>query len=53
MTALTRDTILPNGMKIFYLREEEVLTLYEQIQEYFRNGIELHEGDSRNISGMG
>lgn len=46
MTALTRETILPNGMKIFYLREEEVLTLYEQIQEYFRNGIELHEGDT-------
>lgn len=46
MTALTPETILPNGMKIFYLREEEVLTLYEQIQEYFRNGIELHEGDT-------
>ncbi|MBR8836509.1 MAG: FkbM family methyltransferase [Stigonema ocellatum SAG 48.90 = DSM 106950] len=46
MPTLIPETMLPNGMKIFYLREEEVPTLYEQIQEYFRNGIELHEGDT-------
>lgn len=46
MPTLIPETMLPNGMKIFYLQEEEVPTLYEQIQEYFRNGIELHEGDT-------
>ncbi|MEC4817443.1 MAG: FkbM family methyltransferase [Scytonema sp. PMC 1069.18] len=40
------ETILSNGMKIFCLRDKEVATLYEQIQEYIRNGIELHEGDT-------
>lgn len=40
------ETVLPNGMKIFYLQQDEVPMLYEQIQEYFRNGIELHEGDT-------
>lgn len=30
-------------MKIFYLNSEEVPTLYEQIQEYFRNEIQLHK----------
>jgi FkbM family methyltransferase len=39
------ETTLPNGTKIFHLRQEEVPILYEQIQEYFRNGVELHEGD--------
>ena len=46
MSALIPETILPNGMKVFCLREDEVPILYEQIQEYFRNGIELHEGDT-------
>jgi FkbM family methyltransferase len=46
MATLTTETILPNGMKIFCLREEEVLILYEQIQEYFKNGIKLREGDT-------
>jgi FkbM family methyltransferase len=40
------ETVLPNGMKIFCLQQDEVPMLYEQIQEYFRNGIELHEGDT-------
>jgi FkbM family methyltransferase len=40
------ETVLPNGMKIFYLQHDEVPMVYEQIQEYFRNGIELHEGDT-------
>ena len=46
METLIAETVLPNGMKIFCLREDEVLTLYEQIQDYFKNGIELHEGDT-------
>ncbi|MFN6515458.1 MAG: FkbM family methyltransferase [Nostoc sp. CreGUA01] len=46
MPDLITETVLPNGVKIFSLREEEVPILYEQIQEYFKNGIELHEGDT-------
>lgn len=46
MRTLFPETTLPNGMKIFYLRKEEVPILYEQIQEYFKNGIELYEGDT-------
>lgn len=46
MSTLIPETILPNGMKVFCLREDEVPILYEQIHEYFRNGIELHEGDT-------
>lgn len=42
---LMPETTLKNGMKVFCLREEEVTTLYEQIQEYFRNGIQIKEGD--------
>ena len=30
-------------MKIVCLNSEEVPTLYEHIQEYFRNGIQLHK----------
>jgi FkbM family methyltransferase len=46
MTTLIQETMLPNGLKIFCIREKEVPTLYQQINEYFRNGIELHEGDT-------
>jgi FkbM family methyltransferase len=46
MSNLTQETMLPNGLKIFCIREEEVPILYQQINEYFRNGIELHEGDT-------
>jgi len=46
MRTLIPETTLPNGMKIFYLRKEEVSIVYEQIQEYFKNGIELYEGDT-------
>jgi hypothetical protein len=46
MRTLIPETTLPNGMKIFCLRKEEVSILYEQIQEYFKNGIELYEGDT-------
>lgn len=37
--------MLKNGMKVFCIREEEAITLYGQIQEYFRNGIQIKEGD--------
>jgi FkbM family methyltransferase len=46
MTKLIPETTLKNGMRVFCLREEEVTTLYEQIQEYFRNGIQIKEGDT-------
>jgi FkbM family methyltransferase len=46
MPNLIHETILPNGIKIFCLQEDEVPILYEQIQEYFRNGIELYESDT-------
>ncbi|MHC5721175.1 MAG: FkbM family methyltransferase, partial [Nostoc sp.] len=40
------EITLTNGMRIFYLRKEEVSTLSKQVQHYFRNGIEVHEGDT-------
>jgi FkbM family methyltransferase len=40
------ETVLPNGIEIFCLQKDEVPILYEQIKEYFRNGIEFHEGDT-------
>jgi FkbM family methyltransferase len=46
MSTSFAETTLPNGMNIFCLQEEEVPILYEQIQEYCKNGIELHEGDT-------
>lgn len=38
------ETQLPNGMKIFCLQQKEVKILYEQVKEYVKYGIELHEG---------
>lgn len=38
--------MLPNGMKIFYQNKEEVEFLYEEMPLYFKNGIELQEGDT-------
>lgn len=46
MAALIPEILLPNGMKIFYLQENEVKFLYEQVQGYCKNGIQLHEGDT-------
>lgn len=46
MSNLISETVLPNGMKIFAINKEEALVLYEQVQEYFKNGIELHPGDT-------
>lgn len=40
------ETMLPNGMKIYYLQKDEASVLYEQVQEYLRHGIEVHEGDT-------
>ncbi len=37
---------LPNGMEIFCLRKDEVKLIYEEVQAYIKNGIELHEGDT-------
>lgn len=36
---------LPNKMKIFCLRKDEVKLIYKEVQAYVKNGIELHEGD--------
>lgn len=46
MPTLIPEIILPNGMQIFYLQEDEVKFLYEQVQGYCKNGIELHEGST-------
>ncbi len=46
MSNLIRETLLPNGMKVFYLVSREISVIYDEVQEYFRNGIELHEGDT-------
>ncbi|BAZ40752.1 methyltransferase FkbM family protein [Calothrix sp. NIES-4101] len=46
MTNLMSETKLPNGMKIFAINPEEALVLCEQVQEYFKNGIELYPGDT-------
>lgn len=43
---LIPETTLPNGMKIFYRHEDEVQFLYCEMPTYFKNGIELHEGDT-------
>lgn len=46
MCAKLKETILPNGMKAFCLRKEEVPLVYQQVQEYLKNGIELDRGDT-------
>lgn len=46
VSASIPEITLTNGMTIFYLRKEEVFTLSKQVQHYFRNGIEVHEGDT-------
>lgn len=43
---LIPEIVLPNGMKIYYLRKDEVKFLYQQVQGYCKNGIEVHEGDT-------
>lgn len=46
MPTLIPETMLPNGMQIFCVRPQEVPIIYGQIQEYFKYGIKLHEGDT-------
>lgn len=46
MCAKPKETVLPNGMTAFCLRKEEVLLLYQQVQEYLKNGIEVNRGDT-------
>jgi FkbM family methyltransferase len=46
MSALIPEIMLPNGMKIFYQNKEEVEFLYEEMPLYFKNGIDLYEGDT-------
>lgn len=43
---LIPEIVLPNGVKIYYLRKDEVKFLYQQVQSYCKNGIEVHEGDT-------
>lgn len=45
MPSKISETLLPNGMKVFCFKEEEASILYEQIQEYLKNGIKLNPGD--------
>src|SRR5262245_222589 len=37
---------LPNGMKIFCIRKGEARRGYKDVQNYFKNGIQLHRGDT-------
>ncbi|MBD2092465.1 FkbM family methyltransferase [Microcoleus sp. FACHB-1515] len=46
MCAKLKETVLPNGMTAFCLRKEEVPLVYQQVQEYLKNGIELNQGDT-------
>lgn len=40
------EILLPNNMEIFCSNKKEAYILYEQIQEYFKNGIKLQEGNT-------
>jgi FkbM family methyltransferase len=46
MKTLPPETTLPNGLRIFYLRKNEVRILYEQTQDYFRYEFDIKEGDT-------
>lgn len=46
MCAKPKEMVLPNGMTVFYLQKEEVPLVYQQVQEYLKNGIELERGDT-------
>lgn len=45
-TKFYKETKLPNEMKVFCLQENEVQLIYEEVQAYLKNGIELYEGDT-------
>jgi FkbM family methyltransferase len=40
-----KQVILPNKMKVYCSNKREARIVYEQVQEYLRNGIALKEGD--------
>jgi FkbM family methyltransferase len=44
MTTL-RQAKLPDGTRIFSIRPQEVVPIYQQVQEYCRHGIRVKEGD--------
>jgi FkbM family methyltransferase len=41
-----KETTLANGSKIVCLSEQEAKFSYQEVQDYFKHGIELHEGDT-------
>jgi FkbM family methyltransferase len=43
---MNRETQLPNGKKFYCISKIEANLVYDQIQEYFKHGIELHSGDT-------
>jgi FkbM family methyltransferase len=40
-----KEAELPDGTRVFAVRPKEVPVLYEQVQDYLRHGIEVHDGD--------
>lgn len=40
------EVTLANGMTVFYLQKGEAQLVAEEVKEYIKNGIELHEGDT-------
>ncbi|QSJ15488.1 FkbM family methyltransferase [Nostoc sp. UHCC 0702] len=40
------SSVLPNGMKAFYLNKNEMQFIYDEIPNYFKHGIAVHEGDT-------
>lgn len=49
MSASTKhfpETILPNGRRVYYLREAEATVLYEVVPSYLKHGIALCPGDT-------
>lgn len=46
MAAALSKTTLPNGMQVFCVQKYEVPLVYQQVQAYFKHGIEIHAGDT-------
>ncbi len=45
MSAGLREVTLPDGARVWCLRPREVRIIYETVQEYFRHGIAVSDGD--------
>jgi FkbM family methyltransferase len=45
MNSTVQETTLSDGSRIFCLSAREAKFSYQQVQEYLKNGLELHEGD--------